>query len=60
MMGDDTFILLKAGLLGAKSANQAENGFAVLPAILWIGGLRNGVRLRKLKEYLSPIFTGNG
>jgi len=35
MMGDGTFILLKAGLLGPKSANQAEEGLAVLPAILW-------------------------
>jgi hypothetical protein len=35
-MGGGTFILLKAGLLGTKSANQAEDGLAVLPAILWI------------------------
>jgi hypothetical protein len=39
MMGGETFILLKAGLLGPKSANQAENGLAVLPAILWIARL---------------------
>jgi hypothetical protein len=36
MMGGETFILLKAGLSGPKSAHQAENGLAVLPAILWI------------------------
>jgi len=38
-MGAGTFILLKAGLLGPKSANQAEDGLAVLPAILWIARL---------------------
>jgi hypothetical protein len=34
MMGGETFILLKAGLLGPKSAKQAETRMAVLPTIL--------------------------
>jgi hypothetical protein len=38
-MGDGTFILLKAGLLRPKRANQAEDGLAVLPAILGISRL---------------------
>jgi len=42
MMGDGTFTLLKAGLLGPKCANQAEAGLAVLPAILWIAQLEEG------------------
>jgi len=38
-MGGETIILLKAALLGPKSANQAENDLAVLPKILWIARL---------------------
>jgi hypothetical protein len=60
MMGAETFILLNAGLLGPKSANQAESGLAVLPAILWISRLEERSRLRRLKKYLSPISTGQG
>jgi hypothetical protein len=57
MMGGETFILLKAGLLGPKSANQAENGLAVLPAILWIARLEERSVAAK---YLSPISTRHG
>src|SRR5258705_4860992 len=39
MMGDGTFILLNAGLLGPKRANEAEDGLAVLPANLAIARL---------------------
>jgi hypothetical protein len=42
MMGGETFILLKAGLLGPKSAKQAEKRPAILPTILSIAGLRSG------------------
>jgi hypothetical protein len=57
MMGGETFILLKAGLLGTKNANQAENGLAVLPEILWIARLeKRGVAAK----YLSPISTRHG
>jgi hypothetical protein len=57
MMGGETFILLKAGLLGPKSANQAENGLAVLPAILCIARLEERSVAAK---YLSPISTRHG
>jgi hypothetical protein len=57
MMGGETFILRKAGLLGPKSANQAENGLAVLPAILWIAQLEERSVAAK---YLSPISTRHG
>src|SRR4051794_22663640 len=40
MMGGGTFILLKAGLLGPKRANQAEDSLAVLPAIFGIARLQ--------------------
>jgi hypothetical protein len=58
MMGGETFILLKAGLLGSRSASQAENGLAVLPAILWIARLEE--RSAAAKQHLSPISTGHG
>jgi hypothetical protein len=57
MMGGETFILLKAGLLGPKTADQAENGLAVLPAILWISRLEERSVAAK---YLSPISTRHG
>jgi hypothetical protein len=42
MMGGETFILLKAGLLGPKSEKQAEKRPAILPTILSIASLRSG------------------
>jgi hypothetical protein len=39
MMGGETFSPLKAGLLGAKSATQAETRLVVLWTILSIAGL---------------------
>jgi hypothetical protein len=36
MMGGETFILLKAGILGPKAAKQAEMRMDVLPTILSI------------------------
>jgi hypothetical protein len=41
MMGGETFILLKAALLGAKGAKQAERRLNVLPTILSIVGRRS-------------------
>jgi hypothetical protein len=38
MMGRESFILLKAGFLGLKSAKQAERRPDVLPTILSIAG----------------------
>jgi hypothetical protein len=49
-MGGETFILLKAGLLGPKSANQAESGLAILLAILWIARLGERSAAAKAKE----------
>jgi hypothetical protein len=39
MMGRGAFILLKIGLLGLESAKQTEIRLAILPKILWIGGV---------------------
>ena len=58
MMGDGTFILLKAGLLGPKSANQAEDGLAVLPAILWIARLEERSAAAKAEGIPVADFYG--
>ena len=47
MMGGGAFILLKVGRLGPKSAKQTEIRLAILPKILWIGGLRRPKPLAK-------------
>jgi hypothetical protein len=39
MMGGGAFIRLKVGRLGPESAKQTEIRLAILPKILWIGGV---------------------
>jgi hypothetical protein len=53
MMGGETFILLKVGLLGPTSAKQAETRMAVLPTILSICPQKFPRRARK---YLSGLY----
>jgi hypothetical protein len=58
MMGGETFILLKAGLLGPKSANQTENDLAVLPASLWIAWLEELSAAAKVEGIPVANFCG--
>jgi hypothetical protein len=43
MMGGGTFILLKVGRYGPKSAKQTESYLAILLKILWIARFRAAV-----------------
>ena len=47
MMGGGTFIPLNAGRPWPESAKQTEIRLAILPKILWIGGLRRPKPLAK-------------
>ena len=58
MMGDGTFILLKADLLGPKRANQAEDGLAVLPANLGIARLEERSAAAKAEGIPVADFYG--
>jgi hypothetical protein len=65
MMGRESFILLKAGFLGPKSAKQAERRPDVLPTILSIAGpplAGSSAKRRKIlvSVALLPISAGYG
>jgi hypothetical protein len=65
MMGRESFILLKARLLGPKSAKRAESRPDVLPTILSIAGpLLEGSSAKRRKILvrvaLLPISAGYG
>jgi hypothetical protein len=50
MMGGETFILLKAAVLGPKSTKQAETRPDVLPTILSIAGPLGAGSLREAQK----------
>jgi hypothetical protein len=56
MMGGESFILLKAGVLGPASAKQAEKRKAVFPTILSIARLSSGKPPRGGWKYLSWLY----